>query len=340
MDEDVYLNLVCKELEGSLTEAEAQALAEWLSVSAANKAAAEEIREAWAASESLLAQPAVDLDAEFQLLDDRIAADEAGGPEAAPTPVVRRLWWQRPATWAVAAAVLLLAVAGYIFLPGGNPPAAEWLELAATDAPAALTLPDGSRIALNRGASLRYPRAFVGEQREVKLRGEGWFEVERDAAHPFVVATADAKVTVLGTSFQVKEAAGGATEVHVRTGKVRLAGPEGQGALELGPGDAAAWEPAQQAARKLPDSHPNDLAWHTRKLVYDDAPLAMALEELGQLHDALITADDALLAGCPLTMTFDHESLAVSLETICGVLGCTVESGDNKTYTLKGGTCQ
>lgn len=61
-------------------------------------------------------------------------------------------------------------------------------------------LADGSRVTLNAGSELRYPVEFRDSLREVEFRGEGYFEVAKDAA-PFVVRAGDARVRVYGTKF-------------------------------------------------------------------------------------------------------------------------------------------
>lgn len=67
-----------------------------------------------------------------------------------------------------------------------------------------LVLSDGSVVYLNSESSLRYPVAFAGSCREVELKGEGFFQVKKNTAKPFVVAVNDMKVTVLGTSFCIR----------------------------------------------------------------------------------------------------------------------------------------
>ncbi len=73
-----------------------------------------------------------------------------------------------------------------------------------------LILPDGTRVWLNNASSLRYPVWFTGATREVELTGEAYFEVTKDAAHPFRVHIINSPaganggtVDVLGTSFNI-----------------------------------------------------------------------------------------------------------------------------------------
>lgn len=70
-----------------------------------------------------------------------------------------------------------------------------------------LTLPDGSKVWLNNASSIRYPVAFTGSSREVELSGEAYFEIAKDASHPFRVAVhkgdKTSTIEVLGTSFNI-----------------------------------------------------------------------------------------------------------------------------------------
>ncbi len=66
-----------------------------------------------------------------------------------------------------------------------------------------MTLADGSRVWLNAGSSVTYPVAFVGNERNVKITGEAYFEVTHNTAMPFKVSKDEMTVTVLGTHFNV-----------------------------------------------------------------------------------------------------------------------------------------
>lgn len=64
-----------------------------------------------------------------------------------------------------------------------------------------VTLPDGTKAWLSNGTKLIYPAKFNGKTRDVKLEGEGFFEVTHDKAHPFIVKIGDNRIKVLGTKF-------------------------------------------------------------------------------------------------------------------------------------------
>jgi len=65
-------------------------------------------------------------------------------------------------------------------------------------------LPDGSLVFLNAASSLEYPTSFAKAKiRSVTLTGEGYFEIAKDKAHPFIVKTNQQEVRVLGTHFNV-----------------------------------------------------------------------------------------------------------------------------------------
>jgi hypothetical protein len=67
-----------------------------------------------------------------------------------------------------------------------------------------LQLSDGTIVHLNSGTTLKYPVKFIaGENRQVFLDGEAFFDVAKDKKHPFVVNANKLNVRVLGTHFNV-----------------------------------------------------------------------------------------------------------------------------------------
>ena len=67
-----------------------------------------------------------------------------------------------------------------------------------------LILSDGSKIHLNSMTTLRYPVKLNDDYRVVELvKGEAFFEVAKEANRPFIVKTPNARLKILGTSFNV-----------------------------------------------------------------------------------------------------------------------------------------
>jgi transmembrane sensor len=66
-----------------------------------------------------------------------------------------------------------------------------------------LTLPDGTEVWLNAASSITYPTAFVGNERNVSITGEAYFEVAKDKNKPFRVKSGSQMIEVLGTHFNV-----------------------------------------------------------------------------------------------------------------------------------------
>lgn len=66
-----------------------------------------------------------------------------------------------------------------------------------------ILLSDGTLVHLNAGSELTFPAIFSGRTREVYLKGEGFFEVHKNAKVPFIVKTDPIDIKVLGTKFNV-----------------------------------------------------------------------------------------------------------------------------------------
>ena len=73
-----------------------------------------------------------------------------------------------------------------------------------------IVLADNSKIWVNSGSKVIYPRTFGEGKREIFVEGEVYLKVARDEARPFVVNTSAFEVEVLGTSFNVSAPKGGA----------------------------------------------------------------------------------------------------------------------------------
>lgn len=123
----------------------------------------------------------------------------------------------------VAASIALLFALSLWFTPEEQPEE-KWQSIWVPPGQRAqVTLDDGTSVWLNSRSTLTFPASFTSEKRIVKLNGEGYFDVAKDAAHPFIVQTGKYNVEVLGTSFNVLAYADHESfETALLTGSVRI----------------------------------------------------------------------------------------------------------------------
>ncbi len=130
----------------------------------------------------------------------------------------------------------------------------------------AVELADGTLVRLNSDSELRYPVHFAGGERRVYLRGEGYFEVVKDAGKPFVVEAGGMEGEVLGTTFNVSAYADeGAVATTLVEGAVRFSGESGS--VELSPGEQGLADGAGAVTKREVDV--NDyVAWQKGQFVF------------------------------------------------------------------------
>lgn len=64
-------------------------------------------------------------------------------------------------------------------------------------------LPDGTKVWLSNNSTIRYPSKFIGDTRELEIKGEAYFEVTHIKSKPFIVNIGENRIKVLGTNFSV-----------------------------------------------------------------------------------------------------------------------------------------
>lgn len=110
--------------------------------------------------------------------------------------------------WLSVAAVVSFIAFGlnYLLRSSDNPLAINKKSeiVAKPGAKSKMVLPDGTTVWLNSGSKLTYADNFRDSIRAVELDGEAFFDVTKDAKHPFIVHTSGIDIRVLGTAFNVK----------------------------------------------------------------------------------------------------------------------------------------
>jgi transmembrane sensor len=183
-----------------------------------------------------------------------------------------------------------------------------------------VSLPDGSKVFLNRNSELSYSKNPGRITRNVTLKGEAFFDIKRDPSKPFIIDAGKAKIKVLGTSFSVlTNNSNNEVEVFVKTGSVMVTDNEGTQNLVLDPGYIGTID--SKSATKIINENPNYLAWNTDLLVFDKKPLGGVFTDLKKVFDIDVVADDPDILNIPLTTTFEKETQDTIIRVICSTFG-------------------
>jgi transmembrane sensor len=150
-----------------------------------------------------------------------------------------------------------------------------------------LVLPDGSRVWLNSASSITFPTAFTGKDRLVKLEGEAYMEVAKDASHPFKVSINEMQVEVLGTHFNIN---GYVNEVLVKTtlleGRVKVRSSATNQQAILVPGEQAQINRQNQTINKIKDVDVDaEVAWRFGNFQFNNADLKTVMRQLERWYD-------------------------------------------------------
>lgn len=203
-----------------------------------------------------------------------------------------------------------------------------------------VVLPDGSKVALNHGSKLTYPKQFKGNTRVVRLSGEAFFEVTHNAEKPFIIQTKNAAVKVLGTSFNVQAYDSDETvEVFVKTGKVELMQTGSELAMNnkvlLLPGEKGTFNSITSRLLKEVTEKSNDMAWLTHEIEFDATPLNKVIETIERAYNINIDVDENVDLSLELTSTFNRQDPNYIMEVVAFTHGLHLNKINQNTYVIK-----
>lgn len=200
-----------------------------------------------------------------------------------------------------------------------------------------LNLSDGSKIELNTNTTLRI--AGEGGQRQVWLdRGEAFFQIHHDAAHPFTVSAGEHRVTDLGTKFSVRQE-GDRLRVTLVEGKARLDSTDiwsRHQSVELSPGDVAvATANSLSLVRKSDKALNEELGWRRGVLMFDRTSLADAVAEINRYNTQRLVIEDPSVAKLTVDGTFPVHAVPEFIEVAQAVFGLRVKRQGDHTLISK-----
>jgi ferric-dicitrate binding protein FerR (iron transport regulator) len=176
-----------------------------------------------------------------------------------------------------------------------------------------LVLSDGTQVVLNAGTSLKYPVQFIsGRNRDVFLKGEAFFDVAKDAEHPFVVDAGKLTVQVLGTRFNMTTYEEDThTEVVLVEGSVSLnpdKNPDSKDNVVLKPGSKGFYNKSQGTISITKVNTSIYTAWVNGDVVFRNAPFENIAKRLERLYNVTIINNNQRLANEVFNASFEVDN--------------------------------
>lgn len=217
-----------------------------------------------------------------------------------------------------AAALILTGAVATVVLLGINRPDSS-RDLTAVVTPGNRTelfLPDGSKVKLNSVSELTYD-CNDRSRRVVRLTGEAYFDVAKDADRPFIVEVGDMNIEVHGTSFNVNAYNLQRVETALVSGSVSITGEALKGrSYKLRPGEIAVFNAGSGAISISNSDMSLATGWTRGRLVFEDEPLAEVIRRIERWYGVDIELKRPGISSDLLTGAFQREDISDVLESL------------------------
>ncbi|OMP30163.1 FecR family protein [Mangrovimonas sp. DI 80] len=165
-----------------------------------------------------------------------------------------------------------------------------------------LVLPDGTKVWLNSDTQLTYTVPFTGNVRRVELKGEAYFDVSPNKELPFIVATGNQEVQVLGTEFNISAYSNdNSVTTTLVEGKVQVTNKLSTDKTILSPNEQSILNKEDNNINKLNvDTYPY-IAWKEGRFVFNNVNLELFLSKVSRWYDVEVFFDDESLKNLSFT---------------------------------------
>ena len=217
-----------------------------------------------------------------------------------------------------------------------------------------LVLSDGTKVYLNPGSILHFDHKFKGENREVYLEGEAFFNVKKNPNKPFLVYYNNIVTKVLGTSFRVAtNKSNGQVVVEVKTGRVQVFENTKLSQTDnkitpviITPNQKVSYDQEFRRFEAAIVVHPepvvilNDESTkiESRALFFDQKKLNHVFDQLENTFLIEITVENAAIYDCVFTGDLSNLDLFSALKIICIATNAKYEINGTKIL-VKGRGC-
>jgi len=199
-----------------------------------------------------------------------------------------------------------------------------------------ITLYEGTKIWLNSGTKFRYPVTFSKETRDVFIEGEAYFDVAKDAKHPFVVRAGQLKIQVLGARFNVCAYPNDDDfTTTLDEGSVNAINTTNSRNVILNPGEQVILNRETNGLKRLQVNSQLYTSWKENLLKYENAPFEEVIKKMERWYDVKIIVDQAINTKERYTMTIKTESLREMLQLVSRTTKLKYEIKENTVLIKK-----
>lgn len=194
----------------------------------------------------------------------------------------------------MATTLVLAALVTGAFFAFDGPIFLEADVIAGTEEMPVLSLEDGSEVQLNASSAIAVD--FTDRRRTIRLlRGQAFFQVAHAPERPFTVVAGTARVTALGTAFDVRYGDDD-TEVTVTENAVQIElDGDRNDSIRVKQGEQAIFDHGKNESVVVPVDELVALAWKRGQIAVDNAPLSYVVEEMNRhFHGRIVIASSAL----------------------------------------------
>lgn len=310
--------LIAKVLADEASEVELKEVLEWRLKSGDNERYYKESERVFSAMDTIGTSYTVDTDRAWNTLNARLEKSEA---KIIP-------FYKRTTVLRAAAGIALLALLTVVSKWFMNEEAIQPIVLKAEKTTEKKTLPDGSKVFMNKNSELSYAMTAKGE-RKVSLKGEAFFEVVHNEEKPFIINVDDVMIKDIGTAFNVKAFPENNTvEVVVESGEVQFYSSSNVG-INLIKGEKAVYNKATgHFIKMLPTPTENTNSYRSKKFSFKETPLKEVVDQLNAVYELNIRLSDPALEHLKLSVSFHNEEPNSIVEIIADTFDLEVEKKD------------
>jgi transmembrane sensor len=323
-------DLIAKHLAEETSAAEEDIINSWIASAEINKTHYSEMKMVYEVAGRKAIQNKINIDSAWNKFSQKL-------PEHPPEKmIIKKLI---TSFYSKAALFIYVVGLGYLIYSHLNQKVRMIVFSSSVSAARTNTLPDGTFVSLNPKSSITYSSSFNSTNRELKLAGEAYFQVQHNVDLPFIINTGTVFVKDIGTSFTIKATpADSIVMVHVEEGEVVFYSVQNSG-LTLIKNETGIYNLILKTFRKQDDATFDAVAETSQTLSFENTSLRFVIDTLNKVYNEHIILSCEKLESLELTATFKEKTVTPIIETIAETFGLSV-TRINGTVSLNSKACK